>query len=332
MTIPPLPLHGGGIQQARQLWPRFDGEWLDLSTGINPHPYDIPTLPPELWHRLPDADLQQELRNAARSHYGAPNQCTVAAAAGSGAIIRTLPLLYEPGTVNVVGPTYGEHAQAWRDNGHHINECAGLDDTRPAQVTIVVNPNNPDGRIYEPDALIRLAQSRPRSLLVVDQAFGDVCPDLSLIPSLPDNAVVLSSFGKFFGLAGLRLGLAFGCDDIIAQLTNRLGPWAVSGPALWLGAKALRDHDWIKATRQSLRDQTLELDRVLASAGLTVAGGTDLFRLIEHPHAHGLWDHLGQRGILTRAFSYRPQWLRLGLPPDSNRTLRLQTALAAFTP
>ena len=325
--IPPLPQHGGGLVQARLRWPDAPAPWLDLSTGINPHPYALPPLAPDLWHRLPDQHLEDALTQAARDHYGLPAHGAVLATPGSGAAIRALPTTLPTGRVALLGPTYGEHEAAWRNAGHHVEICRDLSQMASAPVAVVVNPNNPDGRIIPPLDLLDFAHRHPQTLLVVDQAFGDTAPELSLIPHVPGNAVILTSFGKFFGLAGLRLGLVFAHPHHLTALTARLGPWPVSGPALAIAAQALAHQDWIAATRQALHQQTSALDRVLNDAGLCLAGGTPLFRLISHPRAHDLWDHLGRHGILTRVFSYRTDWLRLGLPADAVLLQRLSNAL-----
>ena len=327
-----LPLHGGGVDDAQQRWPEFRGLWLDLSTGINPWPYPLPDLPTAIWHRLPDQHLDHRLRQAAQQHYGPPSASHILVTPGSGAVIRALPLIQPLGRVAILGPTYGEHAASWGDAGHDVRHCETLAQAGGADVVIVVNPNNPDGRYVSPQALLDFAAASPSCRLVVDQAFGDVDGDFSLIPHLPDNALVLASFGKFFGLAGLRLGFVFGHPRLLAPLAQNLGPWPVSGPALVIGKHALSNQNWIAATRQKLMVHAAGLDDVVRDAGLEIVGGTPLFRLIHCPDACRLWDHLGRLGILTRAFSYRSDWLRLGLPGDQAGLQRLHTGLLSFTP
>jgi cobalamin biosynthetic protein CobC len=141
---------------------------------------------------------------------------------------------------------------------------------------------------------------------------------------------VLRSFGKFFGLAGLRLGFALGSVDLVRRLEDHLGPWAVAGPALEIGAGAMEDADWIAATRVRLADSARALDALFEGHGLAVVGGTDLFRLARVPDAGRLFEHLGRRGILVRSFEARPDWLRFGLPPDPAAWERLRAALASF--
>ena len=322
-----LPDHGGGLSAAAKQWPAFRGEWLDLSTGINPWSYPIPPFPQDIWTRLPDKNLDDALCEAAAAHYGAKGPTQILITPGSGAIIRALPLTRPPSRVAVLGPTYSEHASSWSAAGHTTRLVTSLTEAENADVVVVVNPNNPDGRTLSPGVLTEFANTHPSCLLVVDQAFADVDPILSIIPNRPDNCFVLASFGKFFGLAGLRLGLAFGSSEVLAPISARLGPWPVSGPALFVGACALKDERWSDETRRNLSEQAHKLDETLLAAGLDIIGGTALFRLIRNSDAHTLWNDLGRTGILTRAFAYDTTWLRIGLPPDAKALKRLADSL-----
>jgi cobalamin biosynthetic protein CobC len=201
----------------------------------------------------------------------------------------------------------------------------------------LTNPNNPDGREHAPELLAGLAERLHRrggaGCLIVDEAFADIRPELSVAPhvaaGLP-GLLVLRSFGKFFGLAGLRLGFAFAAPPLAASLRRALGPWAVSGPALSIGETALRDGEWIAAARRRLAADRSAFDAVLANAGLTPVGGCDLFRLVRTPHAAAVHAHLGRRGILVRIFPDRPDLVRFGLPGSDRRLDRLAEAFAAF--
>jgi cobalamin biosynthetic protein CobC len=182
--------------------------------------------------------------------------------------------------------------------------------------------------------LIALAgKLRPRDgVVVVDEAFMDARPSgASLAGEVArGNIVVLRSFGKFFGLAGIRLGFALSDRPMAARLLAMLGPWAVSGPALAVGAEALADTAWVERTRLQLSAASQRLDTILLGAGLAIAGGTTLFRLVRTQAARALFHHLGRAGILVRAFPDNATWLRFGLPAGEDDWLRLQNALAAF--
>jgi len=325
-----LPLHGGDLAAAERRWGRPALGWLDLSTGINPHPYPLPALAPALWTRLPGAADEAALVQAARHRFAAAATVEIVAAPGSQALIQALPRLRPKGPVAILAPTYAEHARAWSAAGHAV---ASIDDPAaadPAGMLVVVNPNNPTGRRIAPADLIGLAARFAASggLLVIDEAFADPDPELSLIPSLPAATVVLRSFGKFHGLAGLRLGFAVTAEAGLAEgLRRGFGPWAVSGPALAIGAAALADDAWAEANRARLAADQARLVGLLISAGLELVGGTPLFTLVRHPEAELLWERLGQAGILVRAFDFQPDWLRIGLPPDETGFERLARAL-----
>ncbi len=333
---PPLdtaPLHGGDLTDADRRWGRPADGWLDLSTGINPHPYPVPAIEAAAWSRLPGSAEDLALRRAAARAYGAAGADSVLAAPGTSALIAALPALAAEGAVAVAGPTYGEHARAWAAAGRTVSIITDPGSAPDAAVTIIVNPNNPDGRIVPPAALAAMADriAARGGLLVVDEAFADPMPEISLLSQAempPAATVILRSFGKFYGLAGLRLGFALARPDLLAPLAARLGPWAVAGPAITIGQTALTDGDWAAATRRRLTDATRRLDRVLKTAGLEVVGGTPLFRLTRHADARALWNRLGYAGILVRAFSDRPDLLRVGLPATDKDFGRLADALS----
>jgi cobalamin biosynthetic protein CobC len=149
-----------------------------------------------------------------------------------------------------------------------------------------------------------------------------------LVPRLPrKGAVVLRSFGKLYGLAGVRLGFAAVSPDVAALLRAALGPWSVSGPAIEIGRLALADADWRGEVAARLRDAADRLDGLLRGAGFTVAGGTRLFRLAGHHAAAAWFERLARAGILTRPFHAKPEWLRFGLPGAPEEWERLEMAL-----
>jgi cobalamin biosynthetic protein CobC len=323
------PAHGGDLAGAEARWGRPAEGWLDLSTGINPWPYPLPDIAGEAWTRLPAAADDAELRRAAARRYRAPGPETVLPIAGSGAAIQLLPRLRPPGRVAVLGPTYPEHAASWRAAGHQVAEVPSPERVEDVDVAVVVNPNNPDGRLLPQPQLLALAEQLAArgGLLVVDEAFADSVRGGSILPALPPATVVLRSFGKFYGLAGLRLGFAIGRPEVLAPLAQALGPWSVSGPALAIGCGALADDPWADTTQARLAEASARLERILSGRGLAVAGGTPLFRLAECDDAHRLWHRLGTAGILTRAFRDRPRLLRFGLPAADADWDRLERAL-----
>jgi cobalamin biosynthesis protein CobC len=324
-------LHGGDLSAARRLFPGAPETFIDLSTGINPNPYPLPPLANEVFARLPDNGAVAVLASAAAKAYGAPSAAHVVSAPGTQILLPLVAGLVRAGRAAIVAPTYSEHARAAALAGHEVGDIADLGAIGDATLVLVTNPNNPDGRLFAKADLIAVAKrlAARGGLLVVDEAFMDVGPpDGSLVSELAHgNIVVLRSFGKFFGLAGLRLGFALAAPPLIARLAARLGPWAVSGPALAVGTQALADRAWIEATRHRLAEASARLDAILDAAGLDRVGGTALFRLVRTPAAQKLFHRLGCAGILVRVFPDHPAWLRFGLPAAEPDWQRLQSAM-----
>ncbi|PTM39679.1 threonine-phosphate decarboxylase CobD [Bosea sp. 124] len=329
--------HGGDLARARALFPDAPTPWIDLSTGINPIPYPLPPLPLSLWQRLPGADDEAALLAAARTAYRVPAAAGVVAAPGTQILIdllpRVLPALVGAGPVAVLGPTYAEHALAWRQAGAAVIETATLAGADDAASMVVVNPNNPDGRSLPAGDLARLAArcAARGGMLILDEAFADFKPEASLLPGLPAATIVLRSFGKTYGLAGVRLGFAIGETGATAALRAAMGPWAVAGPALAVGTQALADTGWLAQAGAARAADAARLDALLSPLG-RIVGGTALFRLLAAPAAPSLFAHLGRHGIYVRRFQNETTWLRFGLPGDAAAWGRLEAALASFVP
>jgi histidinol-phosphate/aromatic aminotransferase/cobyric acid decarboxylase-like protein len=394
--------HGGALEVARRLAPQAPEPWIDLSTGVNPHAYPLPDLAPEAWSRLPGTGALAKLETAAARRYGvAP--ASVIAGPGSQALLHTLAHILRRGAVGALTPTYGGFAEAFAAAGARIAEAKRLEDMDGLDVAIVVNPNNPDGRIVSHGDLLALHErlAARGGVLIVDEAFADFGPPAleftqgppqrvsfppvgedqgggsrgparladgafdnplgqrdppplpaptsgggctnvidsaemhqaldpgeSFAPMLPaSGAVVLRSFGKAYGLAGLRLGFALASPDIVPSLRAALGPWPVSGPAIAIGIRALADSDWLEAMRARLGQDKARLDALLRETGWRIIGGTRLFRLAAHGDARAAFERLLAAGILVRPFAEAPDRLRFGIPADENAWERLAAAL-----
>lgn len=322
--------HGGDIGDAAQRYGIDPADWLDLSTGINPRAYDTGPIPAASLQRLPEPGELKALLDTARAAYRVPDHAHVTAAPGTQALIQLLARSRRSIRVSVVGPTYSEHAIAWGSCGHEVFEI-GEPDAGDADVVVAVNPNNPDGRRIVPDRLAEMARDLAArdGVLIVDEAFADAHPEISLAPrtGMP-GLVVLRSFGKFFGLAGVRLGFAITSQALGENLTRALGPWAVSGPAILTGNRALADAGWQQMTRVWLAKTSKTLDALLTAHGLDIVGGTALFRLAASPEADRLQDGLASHGIWVRKFPYSSNWLRFGLPGTDAEFRRLDAALS----
>ncbi|GLT08984.1 threonine-phosphate decarboxylase [Sulfitobacter porphyrae] len=306
--------HGGGVDAAARRFGGTRDSWLDLSTGINPLPFDVPDLPASDWTDLPDENARLRLEAAARHFWNVPKGAAICAVPGASAAIARIPLLAAADRVRIPEPTYNEHAAGFAAAGWQVGAQAG-------SASVLVNPNNPDGRIWQ-------AGDLDGSLRVIDESFCDVTPAATLMDQATrPGTLILKSFGKFWGLAGLRLGFVIGDPAFVHQLSAGLGPWAVSGPALRIGALALEDQAWADKTRSRLQGDAARLDQLMLNAGAEAIGGTTLFRLYDVANATDWQMRLASHQIWSRVFPYNARWLRLGLPaPDAWQ--RLERALA----
>lgn len=317
--------HGGKLREAAQRYGRND--WLDLSTGLNPNGYPAPALSSDAWHRLPEHD--PALLEAAQRYYGAPRMLAVA---GTQAAIQALPRLRPPSRVVVASPSYAEHLHHWSQHGHQTRavpygELGAAVST--ADVVVICNPNNPTGALVPRATLLQWADALAArgGWLVVDEAFADTDGAHGLADATQARGlVVLRSVGKFFGLAGLRLGFVAAHDDILGPLADMLGPWAVSGPAQQVARAALEDGSWQRNTQQQLQAAGSRLRGLLAGHGIA-SSGTALFQWWPEPRAEDFHDHMARRGIWVRLFREAARGIRLGLPPDEAGWQRLEQAL-----
>ncbi|MDV3458949.1 aminotransferase class I/II-fold pyridoxal phosphate-dependent enzyme [Sphingomonas sp. HF-S4] len=314
--------HGGGVEAARRQF--GSGDWLDLSTGINPDSWPgVADLAID-WQRLPEPHALAELEAAAAAHFGV-DPGHVCAVPGTELALRLVGRSIG-GSARYLAPGYRTHGEMIAGSMPIARDA--LDDY--VGTLVLANPGNPDGRVLSPAQRRALLDRHAHAWLLLDEAFADADPALSLAGEVGDTRrlVIFRSFGKFFGLAGVRLGFVLGPDSILAPLRTALGAWPASAAAIAIGTAAYRDRDWIAATRVRLEAQAAALDAVWVRAGFQPSGACPLFRLIETPHALCLFERLARHAILTRPFAERPDWLRIGLPPNGEALARLEAALS----
>ncbi|NOX09101.1 MAG: threonine-phosphate decarboxylase [Gammaproteobacteria bacterium] len=322
--------HGGRLRQAALQYDRPIDDWLDLSTGINPDGWVVPALPEAVWSRLPEDN--DGLEQAARDYY--ETDCLLPVA-GSQAAIQMLPRLRSRGRVGVLAPGYAEHAHAWQRAGHEVVEVSATSVDElidQLDVLVLINPNNPTGVFFLPDHLLQWHEQllQRGGWLVVDEAFMDVTPEYSLTRYSPRTGlIVLRSLGKFFGLAGARVGFVCAALELLDQIRDLLGPWMVSAPARWVAHTALRDGIWQEETRWYLRQQGIRLHSLLIRHGWNVEGDCALFQWSKTVQAETIKQQLAQQGILIRVFD-EPASLRLGLPGEEQGWLRLDGVLTGL--
>ncbi len=318
--------HGGRLRRAAREHGIPLADWLDLSTGVNPHAYPAPPVPAAAWQRLPEDD--DGLEDAAARYYGSAALLPVA---GSQPAIQALPAVLAGARVSLLAPGYAEHAHAWRARAPRLCAAHELEAAvEDSDIVVLVQPNNPTGMQFARERLLawRARLARRGGWLVVDEAFIDTAPAPSLAPAAgTDGLVVLRSLGKFFGLAGARVGFVLAPAPIRQALAELLGPWTISGPARHVARIALADTAWQAAARTRLVAGGERLGRLLASHGFAPTHGPALFRWLPTADAPALHAALARRGILTRLFD-APAALRFGLPADEAGWQRLERALA----
>lgn len=345
------PSHGGAIDAAAEKYGIAAPDWLDLSTGINATAWPIAAIDAIHWQRLPLASELDALKQAAADYYGISHPNQIACAPGTQALIQTIPFWFadqdRTATVHIIGPTYAEHALGWKRAGFRTETVTTTPENRVSNmadilqspggrddIVILVNPNNPDGGLIDQTTLTELAQlaTEHGKWLLIDEAFMDCSPEYSICRQSHkfERMIVLRSFGKFFGLAGLRLGCAVMPPELAAALTDRIGPWAIAGPALTIARAAFEDLVWQTDMRHQLSIDANRLDNLIASlTDLERVGGTILFRLYHGKNAAKLAHHLGTQGILVRLFDDHADRIRFGLPGTEKDWIRLEKALAA---
>lgn len=339
LTIAPQT-HGGRLREASREYGIALSEWLDLSTGINPLAYPVQAPPLEIWQRLPEPDDGLEL--AAANYFwpgGKPTAAALLPVPGSQAAIQRIPALRcklgahpEEQRVVLVEPSYSEHRLAWQKAGFQCESAASIDDAQVARadVLVLVNPNNPTGKLYSPECLTHWRQQLAArgGWLIVDEAFADPVPEYSLVNQAGNEGlIILRSLGKFFGLAGARVGFVLGPHHWMSCLAQDIGPWAVAGPSRWVAQQALSDTAWQRQQTHRLHAASQRLAALLQQYHLPVSGGCSLFQWVVHPSVQRLHQHLAEQAILTRYFP-TANGLRVGLPGNEAAWLKLDRALA----
>ena len=316
--------HGGRLAAAKGAFPDAPAPWLDLSTGINPRAYPAPRATPEALRRLPDPEEVRALEAVAARAFGVDAD-RVVATPGTEAALRVLPRILGARSAAIVSPPYGGHAEAWRLAGAKVKAVtADQIAASAAEAVVLVRPNNPDGAVVcAPDLAGRW--------LIVDEAFVETAPQLSVAAEAGPRTIVLRSFGKFYGLPGVRLGFVIAEPGLAARVAAQFGDWPVGAEAIAAGLAAYADDAWAERTRLRLAADAARLNGLLIASGFNVLGGTSLFRLASAPDAGRRFEHLARCGVLTRPFPDQPTWLRFGLPKPKDWP-RLKAALESFRP
>ncbi len=328
--------HGGQLNFIAKKYNIPVSNWLDLSTGINPNCYPVSSIPVSVWNRLPENN--DELIQKAASYY----QCkSLVAIAGTQVAIQLLPSLFSKSTVGLIQPGYYEHAKHWGEHNHtlikfqhdttdHVKLIDKINNKiHTLNVLVIINPNNPSGICFSKQQLTQWHNIliKRNAYLIIDEAFMDSEQSNSLLDTeLLPNLIILRSLGKFFGLAGIRVGFVFSNKLILDKILKLQGPWPISGPSRWLACKALADNVWQDQTRKELRIKSNRLKSLLSRHNLAPCGGTNLFQWVKTQNAEIIFHNMNQQAILIRLFK-NPSSLRFGLPKNEAQWEKLDKAL-----
>lgn len=334
-----MPLaHGGNLRQVAKKYGYPIEQWLDLSTGINPSGFKPAPLSDACWQRLPEND--DGLIEAALNYYG---QSNFVLTPGSQWMIQNLPAIKEtlvgPEQIDI-GPVllpkqgYQEHRLAWQESGFDIEYYEAqptISQLNHCSVCVVIQPNNPTGQCYDQSQLndwLAILKDN-EAWLVVDEAFVDCTPDKSMLDrSGEEGLIVLRSIGKFFGLAGIRIGCIFAWTALLEKVNAAMGPWAISHPSREVAIQAFHNINWQRYAIEKCHDQSKKLRDVLIKYFQIKPTGTALFQTVYLDRSEEIFEHLCQHKILVRLLDCQTG-LRFGLPPDRPECWqKLEQALA----
>lgn len=326
-------LHGGAIDLMKTRFPDAPKPWLDLSTGINPWSYAYSETGSDVARHLPTAAQFSACRQAIATATGTPAE-NLLLAPGSELLIRILPTVLPARLVCVTSGSYADHLDVWQQHAETVSQAADpLEHAQQADAVVVCNPNNPDGRTWTVNQLqdARRTLAERNKWLIIDEAYADLVPDHSMAPyGGADGLIIFRSFGKFFGLAGIRLGALIAPADVLEAINKRLGVWPVAGPTLQIAENAYKDVDWQINMRHRLKIMRKAMDSVLEGRGLRIVGGTDLYRFVQTTDARKYWRSLAEHGIYTRQFNWCKHSLRLGITSSEEALHRLSVALSTI--
>jgi cobalamin biosynthetic protein CobC len=340
--------HGGNLLEIIHLYGGDRADWVDLSTGVSPFPYPVPMIPIAAWHHLPQTN--DGLETTAAQYYQSALEPLVVA--GSQAAIMALPGLLlntltpnrnknTSGRVAIPRVGYKEHQHAWQKEWdiELYNDFPSAQTIERCDVVLVINPNNPSGFHFSRKALLdlHLQVSTKGGWLIVDEAFIDCSVESSLLSHEVtfDNLIVLRSVGKFFGLAGARVGFVFAPVELLNELNHELGPWTVAGPSRWVVKQALLDTKWQKQTQIKLNKSIKRLQQLLsqyftATPLMVKFSGTTLFITTYLDQAATVHQRLCSKKVYTRLCDEGDS-IRFGLPASDSEWTKLEGALKALS-
>ncbi|MBI1841441.1 MAG: histidinol-phosphate transaminase [Verrucomicrobia bacterium] len=228
-----------------------------------------------------------------------------------------------------------------RDYGHDLPAMARAITPR-TRVVFVANPNNPTGTLASPNALRAfIAQVPAHALLVMDEAYIEFLENAEdLIPTVlgggMPNLILMRTFSKIYGLAGLRLGYGIAHPDLIAALEKVRQPFNINALAQAGALAALDDVEHLTATRRRNLEGLDYLSRELAALRLETVPSAANFILARVGDGQRVFDALQRRGVITRPMAgYQlPEWIRIsvGTRSENERCVEALRAVLAGPP
>jgi cobalamin biosynthetic protein CobC len=315
--------HGGDIDLAIKKYGGQRKDWIDLSTGINRTSYPWQESVKVHLRDLPGSKLLMSLEEAASRAYKIAVDTETVATSGAQQIINLLPThLNKYSSVAILGPTYNEYEKAFKSSNLRTNTVSEISNLSCNDIAIIVNPNNPTGKVITEEELEDL--SKKVEILIIDESFKMFS---SRKTQNLDNLIQINSLGKFFGLAGVRLGFVSGPSDFIKSVRKMLGPWPISSLAAEIGLVALSDKIWISQMEKILLAGSTALHAACNSKNWRLVGKTNLFHTYATSNCFEVEEQFAAHGIWVRTFDYSETWVRIGIPTSEHELTRVKKAL-----
>jgi len=221
--------------------------------------------------------------------------------------------------IEVPAKRYGHDLDAMRQA---VLECNNV------KVVFIANPNNPTGTLLTTEELRDFLQAMPEHVLVViDEAYIEYCPESNNRALLDEfeRLVLVRTFSKAYGLAGLRVGYSLSHPDVAAVLNRIRQPYNVSRLAQAAAKTALTDQDFIERSRTSNAEQMQWLKQQFDALGLGFINSNANFLMVEVEGARAVYQALLEQGVIVRPLTGYglDDWLRVtvGLPEDNLRLI-----------
>ena len=302
-------------------------------------------------HRYP-SPFHPQLRSRIAERRGLRTENVFTGVGSDEAIDLLVRIFCEPGKdrILITPPTYGMYKVTANIHDIYVDQVPLTDnfdiDTEgvlnaigeDTKLLFFCSPNNPTGNDLSVGAIREIA-GRFSGIVVVDEAYVDFSERESLAPEIVDypNMVVLQTFSKAFGLAGIRLGVAFAAEEIVHYMLKIKAPYNVNSLTAYYALEAMNNLDTIRFNIEKIVEERERLSQALSMLSFVEeVYPTDanfiLFKL--NGDAHGVYEKMAERGIIVRYRGDQPNCehclrVTVGTPDENDRFL---SALKEVTP